>query len=505
MFDPVPNRSAPRVDFSEDQAEAWSVIAARLVAHGVDVEAGEVSPRADAARAADVVAITGKAGSGKTVLLADLSARLTALNLVTITPDWTSRRHKEKRSFAVLAPTNKAASVLRNRGVEATTIHRILYTPVYDPEFEKVAEWLEDPTKARPATEALTPEALDRVEAAYRIHGSVPGALAAAGLRGSDFITGWKRRDDPLDIALVDEASMLEERQLDDLREIFGLIVLFGDPAQLAPVQAKGGMVFDGLPEERRRHLSRIHRQAADNPILDLAHMLADPDLSFPEFEARVHAIAERDARVEVTNRADADLMCQSPVLVWRNKTRVRLIKAFRAAHGCPDDRLMAGEPLICDGLELPLKERKRRVELETRGLIKGAQALYLGPGSKPGFARVNVLGTEESGISVAAIIQIESPDEEEPRLVSAARMGALFVHGAACTIHKAQGSQWPSVQVFSPDLYAAGRSGAVEAGIALWKRLAYVAITRAEERLVWVTQYRISRPAIPLGETAPA
>ena len=28
------------------------------------------------------------------------------------------------------------------RGVPATTIHRIIYTPVYDPEYEKIAEWL---------------------------------------------------------------------------------------------------------------------------------------------------------------------------------------------------------------------------------------------------------------------------------------------------------------------------------------------------------------------------
>ena len=33
-----------------------------------------------------------------------------------------------------------------------------------------------------------------------------------------------------------------------------------------------------------------------------------------------------------------------------------------------------------------------------------------------------------------------------------------------------------------------------------LWKRLAYVAVTRAEERLVWVTRYAMGRPAIPLG-----
>jgi exodeoxyribonuclease-5 len=39
-----------------------------------------------------------------------------------------------------------------------------------------------------------------------------------------------------------------------------------------------------------------------------------------------------------------------------------------------------------------------------------------------------------------------------------------------------------------------------MEAGQALWKRLAYVAITRAEEKLIWVTRYALSRPARPLG-----
>jgi exodeoxyribonuclease-5 len=39
-----------------------------------------------------------------------------------------------------------------------------------------------------------------------------------------------------------------------------------------------------------------------------------------------------------------------------------------------------------------------------------------------------------------------------------------------------------------------------VEAGIPLWKRLAYVAITRAETRLHWVTRYALARPQTPLG-----
>ena len=38
------------------------------------------------------------------------------------------------------------------------------------------------------------------------------------------------------------------------------------------------------------------------------------------------------------------------------------------------------------------------------------------------------------------------------------------------------------------------------EAGVPLWKRLAYVAITRAETRLHWVTRYRLGRPQGPLS-----
>jgi exodeoxyribonuclease-5 len=77
--------------------------------------------------------------------------------------------------------------------------------------------------------------------------------------------------------------------------------------------------------------------------------------------------------------------------------------------------------------------------------------------------------------------------------------MGAVFLHGAAVTIHKAQGSQWPEVQVFAPDIRAAAFSGRTEAGVALWKRLAYVAITRAQHRLHWVTRWRLGRPDAPL------
>jgi exodeoxyribonuclease V len=485
------------MEFSEDQTRAWRRITALLRASGVDVEAGETTPHGGGIQ--PTLAVTGKAGSGKTVLLAECVQALVAAGVEVVAPDYESRRTRTRRSLAVLAPTNKAASVLRGRGVPATTIHRILYTPLYDPEYEAIAEWLTGKAE-RPKVESLSEAALDRAHSFYRQHGSIPGALASAGLRGSDFIKGWKRRDEPLDIGLIDEASMLDARQYADLRELFRTLILFGDPAQLAPVGGEGGMVFDDLPDAARLSLGRVHRQAEDSPILDLAHALGDPELDFDHFEAMVRQAASRDDRVVVGQRVDAAAMARAPVLVWRNATRIRLIHAFRLAHGAPPDALVPGEPLICDGIELPVKHRKRRMDLEARGLIKGAQAIYLGLGKNPGFSRIYVVGAEEPQVGVASIIQIEAPGEEEPFIPTAAQMGAVFLHGAAVTIHKAQGSQWPDVQVFAPDLYAAARSGRKEAGVALWKRLTYVAITRAEERLIWVTRYALARPVAPLG-----
>ena len=492
--------NAPALTFSPDQAEAWDSVTLALRQAGVDLDDSLLTP--PQTDTASVLAVIGKAGSGKTMLLAALYRALKEAGVDIVSGDWEGRKRRDRRSLAILAPTNKAASVLRNQGVPATTIHRILYTPVYDPEYEKVAEWLAGQGE-RPVIAGLTDLALDRAYASYQTHASIPAALASAGLRGSDFITGWKRREEPLDIGFVDESSMLDERQFADLKEIFPTLLLFGDPAQLPPVQGQGtsgGMVFETLPENRKLTLSRIHRQDAGNPILDLAHALADPLLAFEDFETMVQDAARSDGRVVMAQRVEADLMARSPVLVWRNATRIRLIHAFRAAFGAPEDELLEGEPLICDGIELPLKHRKKRLDLEARGLIKGAQVIYLGPGRKPGFSRLHVIGAEDPQVSAASIVKIEHEGDGEPFIPFAAKMGATFLHGAAVTIHKAQGSQWDTVQVFAPDIYAAARMGRVEAGHHLWKRLAYVAITRAERELRWVVRPMLAKPSRPLG-----
>ncbi len=440
-----------------------------------------------------VYAVRGKAGSGKTELLKTLVERAEADGFAIVQPDFERKIKDGQRSLAILTPTNKASAVLRQRKVPATTLHRILYTPVYDPQYEKIADWLVEGGKM-PELERFEGVTLERARAFFDQTGSVPAALAAIGARGADFIKGWTRRDDPLDVGFVDESSMLDQKQIEDLREIFSSLVLFGDPAQLAPIMSSEGMVFDQIEEEKILDLTRVHRQAEDNPILDLAHLLGQ-NISFEEFEAAVRDHAVRDERVEVAPRISTDLMRESPVLCWRNATRKRLIAGFRRAYDIEKGMIHGGEPLICDGIELPAKHRNKRIDLEARGLIKGAQVSYLGAGRKPGFAKLYVHGTSEPYLSVASIIQIESPESDEPEIISAARMGAVFVHGAASTIHKAQGSQWDVVQIFAPDIRAAAFSGRDDAGIPLWRRLAYVALTRAVHKVRWVTDYRMSKP----------
>ncbi|MEM1346017.1 MAG: AAA family ATPase, partial [Pseudomonadota bacterium] len=156
VFDTQPPPPAHQaLDFSADQEAAWQAVTVALAGQGIDLAEESAAPPPKGKRKTEVVAVTGKAGSGKTVLLARLTDVLKRAGLSVVTPDWESTNYRRKRSVAVLAPTNKAASVLRAKGVAATTIHRILYTPVYDPEFQKIAEWLEAKDTPPPKTDAL--------------------------------------------------------------------------------------------------------------------------------------------------------------------------------------------------------------------------------------------------------------------------------------------------------------------------------------------------------------
>jgi hypothetical protein len=228
-----------------------------------------------------------------------------------------------------------------------------------------------------PVIEALTDAALDRARAVYETTKSVPAALASAGLRGSDFITGWKRRDSPLDIGLVDESSMLDERQFEDLTEIFPALVLFGDPAQLAPVGQSGEMVFDRFKPAQRLELNRVHRQEADNPILDLAHALGRPG---PDLRAlRAHDRGRRRQRRPRPHRAARRQRHDGPL--------PRAGLAQRHAH--PPDHRLPRRPWRAGGSADPGRAAALRRD---RTAAEASQAAHRPGGARPHQGRAGDL-----------------------------------------------------------------------------------------------------------------
>ena len=96
--------------FSEDQAEAYDQVSEALSQAGVDLLEGTTLPPEET-EDGSVLAVIGKAGSGKTALLARLTQDLVSAGVKTVSGDWEGRRTKATRTLAILAPTNKAASV----------------------------------------------------------------------------------------------------------------------------------------------------------------------------------------------------------------------------------------------------------------------------------------------------------------------------------------------------------------------------------------------------------
>ena len=54
--------------------------------------------------------------------------------------------------------------------------------------------------------------------------------------------------------------------------------------------------------------------------------------------------------------------------------------------------------------------------------------------------ARVSIAGSEEPGISVASIIQIGSPDQEDPVILSAARPRSAVFSACSVSVHQWSG-----------------------------------------------------------------
>lgn len=224
--------------------------------------------------------LAGLAGTGKTTVARYIYEQLVAAG----------------REVCVMGPTGKSAVVLRSKGVPATTIHSAIYH--YKGQYENLQ---------------------GEIELIFRDNNK--GKFC--------------------DYFMVDESSMLTERQVKDIEARNTQVLYIGDPGQLPPVKSRP----NGLFEKPTHILREIHRQAAGSPIIKFAYALRKgASLSNP-FEGITHIPVRNQGPVFVASKM---LDCGIDRLVVRsNMQRVLLNMAYR---GIVDRRgvVAVGDEIIC-------------------------------------------------------------------------------------------------------------------------------------------------------------
>lgn len=318
--------------------------------------------------------------------------------------------------------TGKAAQVLRSRGAtNARTIHSLIYRP-------KGEEMIEDEETGKTSVSPM-----------FSINRQSPLAKAK--------------------LIIIDECSMVDEKLGQDLMSFGTPVLVLGDPGQLPPVSG-GGYFTNHEPDFL---LTEIHRQARDNPIIDLAMRVREGDeLGYGDYgQARI--ISRREVTQELVLEADQ-------VLVGTNKTRRRYNQRLRELKGFSEPHPQSGDKLVClrnDPAKGLLNGSLWKVKSSSRPNAKPGITLLVNPEEDDpdrGAARIKLLKAA-----------FDDPDTEIPW--STKKRFDDFDYGYALTVHKAQGSQWNNVVLF--DESWAFRD--------MRERWLYTAITRAAETLTIV------------------
>lgn len=318
--------------------------------------------------------------------------------------------------------TGKAAQVLRSRGAKnANTIHSLIYRP-------RGEEEVEDETTGKTS---VTPM--------FSVNRQSPVGNAA--------------------LIVIDECSMVDEELGKDLLSFGTPVLVLGDPGQLPPIS--GGGYF--TEEEPDILLTEIHRQARDNPIIDLAMQVRNgQNLDYGDY-GTTRIISKSEVNQELVLEADQ-------VLVGTNKTRKRYNQRLRILKGFDQPYPISGDKLVC------LRNDP------TKGLLNGSLWQVMTAAKETTKPGINVLLRPEEddmqrGSAKVRLLKaaFEESDVEIPWTTK--KRFDDFDFGYALTVHKAQGSQWNNVVLFD-------ESWAFRETSTRWL---YTAITRAVETLTIV------------------
>lgn len=395
--------------------------------------------------------LAGYAGSGKTTLAKKLSE--SAGNVL----------------FAAF--TGKATHVLKQKGCPgATTLHSLIYKPT-EKSKERLRELQEELAELqneyihemRAENEGQLPEnhqaELLKHPLIQKLHEQIRDEQA--GLKRPAFSLNVDSSLRQADLLVVDEVSMVNEEMADDILSFEVPVLVLGDPAQLPPV--KGGGYFT----ERKPDLllTEIHRQARDNPIIDMATRVRRGEgLTLGEYGTS-RVIEMSDGSPEMYLAHDQVIVGREnrpvnrPDPVWRQNInrRIRQLRGFTNPHP------VVGDKVIC------LRNNN------DEGLLNGSLWEVLEAQLVDDVVAMTVKGEGGLTTMVTAHEKVFRGEEVDYFRIKDAEM---FDYGYALTCHKAQGSQWESVLIF--DQSRIFRQDA--------DRWLYTAITRAAERVTVIT-----------------
>ena len=418
---PRKQRKMDETMLSDEQRTVFGRICRWYSAHAVERSMGPVDTRCG------LLTLGGFAGTGKSTLVSLLASRFAS------------------HSIGFCAFTGKAASVLRRKlndtGVyqedhTVSTLHRLLYIPVVDEENGRV--------------------------------------------------TGWRPRDKPdLDLIVVDEASMVDQRVYDGLSSFDIPLLAVGDHGQLPPVF--GGKF--NLMEAPDLRLETIHRQAKDSPILALSEEVRRTGAVNPKrasgHDVQVVPMRELPQVMSGLFSRQGGGYNDVAVLVNTNRERIYLNElARRALWGSAyKEELMVGDQIIC------LKNTEGSIFNGMRGVVTHLDKKYETILHYYGRVLFEDDEIEVEGPICRAQFNRETTirDFDEFAALTGHRinswdgMGLLCDYGYALTVHKAQGSQFTyAVVVNRPTSFM---------DFDTKKRALYTAVTRCSNYLIVVQE----------------
>jgi len=311
--------------------------------------------------------------------------------------------------------------------------------------------------------------------------------------QATDECRGYRKRtkaDREYDLIVIDEASMVGDEMLIDIKRFGIKILAVGDHGQLRPVGDCGSLMAN--PDIR---LEKIHRQAEGNPIIQLAHAIREAgriDKGFAGdairfgsrkeigrfyLDAAVYCIRAEQARTGADAVPGAIL--DVGALCFMNRTRIDINRQVRKAlayDGPPKDN----ETVMC-------------VRNTQFGVFNGMRGIVVGDSTTDDWEVYARLSFPQEDVELPImklcgyqlhrekpINKVEEMQRQLPGLQSLGQLGMLCDYGYAATVHKFQGSGIQHAIWVIDRNYNTDDSD--------WRRFAYTAVTRAISKLTILT-----------------